>query len=696
MAGANSNIQITDLDFDTIKFNLKNFLRSQDTLKDYNYEGSALSTLLDVLAYNTQYQAYYTNMVANEMFLDTAIQRSSVASLAKSLGYTPKSMVAPSATVDILVTLVSTSTPTLVLPKNTRLMSENIDGVNYTFVTADTYFAETNFTTRTATFENVLIKQGIPASNALVVDNNSNPSSKIRIPEANVDTTTLQVLVQQSTANNYYETYTLADNFLSLNGSSTVFFLQEGVDGFYEVYFGDGILGKKLTDGNVVNLTYLVTSADASHGANNFVMLDTINGYSTTTVTTVSSASEGAQKESIDSIKFHAPKSFSSQKRAVSKQDYINAIQNNNLGYSFDAVNVWGGEENNPPVYGQVMVSVKPSGSYNLTQIQKERLISDVIKPISVMTVTPTFVDPDYVYLQLTANVWYDSKKTNLSSGQLQSLIKTSVSNYAESSLNTFNSIFSMTDFNSTIRNTNQAILTNEIELKLQKKFYPNLNTPTTYNLQFGVPLEKGMFQSGVSSGPALTYRNPSNVSQTIGSVFIEEVPSSTGGVESVSVTNPGYGYTAAPVVTIRGDGTGAKAYAVLSGSGTIRDIVVTEKGTGYTSAIAVITPVEGDTTGRNADGFVNLEGRYGTLRTYYNDNSNVKTILNENIGTVDYEMGVVTLNSFSPVGVDDPLGQLTITAKPRTSLISSTYNRIITVDPYDGLSIIVNVYAKT
>jgi hypothetical protein len=695
MAGANSNIQITDLDFDTIKNNLKTFLKSQDTLKDYNYEGSALSTLLDVLAYNTQYQAYYTNMVANEMFLDTAIQRSSVVSLAKSLGYTPKSVIAPSATVNITVNNVATNTPTLVLPKYTKFMSENIDGTNYTFVTSDTTTAEADFNTHSATFYNIKLKQGVPGSLSLVVNNSVNPTSKIKIPDLNVDTTTLQVLVQQSNINSTYETFSLAEDYLTMNGSSTSYFLQEGIDGYYEIYFGDGILGKQLTDGNIVTVTYISSNGDASHGANNFVALDSINGYASMLITTVSPASQGSQKESTDSIRFHAPKAFSAQNRAVSKQDYINAIQNNNLGYSFDAVNVWGGEENDPPVYGQVMVSIKPSGAYNLTQIQKERLAADVIRPISVMTVVPTFVDPDYVYLQMTANVWYDPKKTNLTANQIQTSIKAAISAYAQTSLNGFNSIFSMSDFNAIIRGVNKSIITNEIDLKLQKKLYPNLSTPTTYNLQFGVPLEKGMFQSGVNSNPSLTYRDPLNFSNTIGSVFIEEVPSTTGGVESVSVTNPGYSYTTAPTVTIKGDGSGAAAYAVLSGSGTIREIVLTEAGSGYTSAIAVITPADGDTTGRGGDAFVNLQGRYGTLRTYYNNTTNVKTILNENVGTVDYETGIVTLNSFSPVGIDDPLGQLTITAKPRTSLLSSTYNRIITVDPYDGLAIIVNVYAK-
>jgi len=695
MAGANSNIQITDLDFDSIKNNLKNYLKSQDTLRDYNYEGSALSTLLDVLAYNTQYQAFYTNMAANEMFLDTAIQRSSVVSLAKSLGYTPKSVIAPTATVDIVVNNVLASTPQLVLPKYSKLMSESVDGVNYTFVVTDTYTADTNFSTFRATFSGVTIKQGIPASTSLVVNNNTNPSSKIVINEPNIDTTTLQVLVQRSSSNTQYEVYTPADDYLSLSGSSTVYFLQEGIDGNYEIYFGDGVLGKQLTDGNIVRLTYITSSGTAAHGANSFVMMDSIDSYSNITVNPINEASQGALKESIDSIRFHAPKAFSAQKRAVSKEDYITAIQNNNLGYSFDAVNVWGGEENDPPVYGQVMISIKPSNAYSLTQVQKEKLTRDVIKPISMMTVVPTFVDPDYTYLQLTANVWYDPKKTNLSPNQLQSAIKSAISSYANQSLNTFNSVFSLTNFNEVVKNVNQAIITNEIDVKLQKKFYPNFSTPTTYNLKFGVPLKKGMFQSGVSSYPALQYRNPVNYSNTIDSVYVEEVPSTTGGVESITIVNPGYNYTTPPTITIRGDGTGAEAYAVLSGSGTIKNVIVTKPGTGYTSAIAVVTTKEGD-VGQGGSLIVNLEGRFGTLRTYYNNTDNVKTVFNNNVGTVDYASGTVTLNAFSPISIDNPLGQITITSTPTTSLLSSSFNRIITVDPFDSGAIIVNVYAKT
>jgi hypothetical protein len=691
MAGANSNIQITDLDFNDIKTNLKNFLKSQNALKDYNFEGSALSVLLDILSYNTQYNAYYLNMVANEMFLDSAIQRESVVSLAKLLNYTPKSAIAPEAIVNVLVNQVTDAS--LTLPKNTPFLSENIDGVNYSFVATDS--STVAVSGQQALFSNVTIKQGIVASISYEVDSTTNPTYTFSIPDENVDTTTLLVSVQQSVSNTTYEIFTKASDVLLLTGDSTVYFLQESVNGLYEINFGDGILGKKLVDGNIVSLSYLSTNGSASAGANSFINMDAIGGFSNVSVTSVQPASFGQDKETIDSIKFQAPKSFSAQKRAVTKEDYITAIQQNTLGYSFDAVNVWGGQENDIPIYGQVFISLKPAGSYNLTQLQKQNLIQDVIKPISVLTVSPTIVDPDYSYLQLTVNVLYDPSKTNLTSSQIKTNVKTAITNLAASQLNTFNSTFNITNFNNVINNVSPSIITNEISLQVQKKFFPILTVPTTYNLYYGTPLKRGMFQSGISTSPSLQFRDPDNLTSIIGGVQIEEVPSSTGGVESISIINPGFGYQSAPTIEILGDGVGATAEAVIAATGSLKSINITNKGSGYTSAIVKITPKSNDTTGQLGAATVNLEGRYGTLRSFYNNNENVKVILDSFVGTVDYNMGIITLENFNPYGVQNDLGQLTVSANPTTSIISSTYNRIITVDPFDPNSIVVNVTAK-
>ena len=691
MSGANSNFNITELDFGSIKDSLKNYMKDNGVLNDYNYEGSAISTLLDVLAYNTQYNAYYLNMVANEMFLDTALQRNSVVSQAKLLNYIPQSAIAPSATINLRVNQVTDAS--LTLPKYTSFLSEGIDGINYNFVNTDSHTV--NVVNGVAQFNEVTLKQGSSQVYSFLVDVGTNTKSLFKLPDTNIDTTTLLVAVQESSSNNYLTTFSSASDYLTLNNSSTVYFLQEGLNGYFEIYFGNGILGKALKNGNIVRVSYVTTQGLSGAGANNFVIMNTIAGYSNTVVTPITSASQGASRETIDSIKLQAPKSYAAQNRAVTKDDYITAIQQNQLGYSFDAVNVWGGQQNDPPVYGRVFVCMKPTGGYTITQNQKAKLIKDVLKPISIMTVEPTIVDPDYTYVQITANVLYDPKKTTASATQIKAAVRNVIYSYSLSTLNTFNSTFKASDFNNRINAADASIITNEISIKLQKKFFPNLSTPTTYNLYYGTELKKGMFLSGILSTPTVVYRNPLNLAQTIQGLNIEEVPSSTGGVESITVTNPGFGYEYPPTVTILGDGTGATAEAVVV-NGVIKQINVLTKGVGYTSSIVTITNKPNDTTGTLGAATVTLEGKYGTLRTYFNDTLNVKTVFDGNIGTVDYKSGIITLNAFAPIVVDNELGQLTMTVTPASTIISSSYNRIITLDEYDPQSIIVNVTAKT
>jgi hypothetical protein len=688
---SNTNINITQLDFSSIKSNFITYLQSQNTFQDYNFEGSSMSVLLDVLAYNTQYNAYYLNMVANEMFLDSALQRSSVVSHAKLLNYTPKSAIAPSA--EISLTFSGTANAAFTLPKFTNFTSEAIDGVNYNFVTVD---SETvNATNNTATFNNIIIKQGVPSSYSYTVDGTTNPSYKFEIPDATIDTTTIEISVQVSSTNSSSTVYNSASNYLTLDPTSTVYFLQESLNGNYEVYFGDGILGKLLTDGNIVSITYVATDGTLAAGANNFLLMDSIAGYTTLQIFPVVPASDGGDKEGIDSIKFQAPKAFSAQGRAVSKNDYITAIQQNTLGYSFDAVNVWGGEENNPVVYGQVFVCLKPAGSYNLTQTQKQRLIAEVIKPISVLTVIPNIVDPDYTYIQVNASVFYTAENTNLTAAQLTSGIISTIQDWGNRTLNTFNSTFNSYDLLSAIQSYNQSIVTSEFNLKLQKKILPNLNSGTTYNLYYNTPIQIGKFGSGITSYPDLQYRDPTNLSTIIDGIYIEEVPSSTYGIDTIDIINPGYGYQSTPTITILGDGSGATATASIV-NGSISKITVVNSGNNYTQAIATITPASGDTTGQLGAAIVNLLGRYGTLRTYYNNASQVKTIFDPDIGTIDYTNGIITLENFNPYNVNDPLGQLTISVTPTTNIISSSYNRIITIDTFDTNAIKVNIRAKT
>jgi len=689
MAGENSNIQITDLDFNTIKTNLKRYLQSQTTLQDYNYEGSALSTLLDVLAYNTQYQAYYLNMVANEMFLDSALQRASVVSHAKLLNYTPQSVTAPRAQIDLVVNNVTTSS--LTLPKFTSFLSEAIDGVSYRFVTLNSTTENTDFANNTVTFDNLVIKQGEPVTLTFTYDDAANPTAIFELPDINVDTATISVVVQQSTSNSSSQVFTLVDDYLALNGTTKAFFLQEATNGYYQIYFGDGILGQALTDGNVVSVSYIITSGTAATDANNFVLMDTISGFSSSTITPVQAATQGAERETIESIKYTAPKSYAAQGRAVTKEDYIYLIQNNAGIFPIDAVNVWGGEENDPPVYGVVFVAIKPSGGYLLTPSQKSIIEEEIIKPISVLTVQPRIIDVDYNYLVINSNILYDPKLTTLTSSQLQTQVLAAIQGFAADTLNTFNSTFQLSTLISTVQSVSSSFITNDGSITLQKRLVASLTSPTTYTLKYGTSLRKDIFGKSISITPTFQVIDVDNNNVVRDSVYLEETPSSTTFVESISVSNPGFGYTSTPTVTILGDGTGATARATVI-NGQVDSITMIDVGVNYTQAIVQITSTDGN--GSLASAVAVLAGNKGTLRTYYFEN-NVKKILNANAGTVDYAQGIVTLTNFNPSAINNSLGVLSVQAIPTSTIVSSARDKIITLDNTDPNAINISIVAK-
>ena len=610
MAGANTNVQMTDLDFNSIKNNLKTFLQSQDTLKDYNYEGSALSTLLDVLSFNTQYNAYYLNMVANEMFLDSAIQRASVVSHAKSLDYTPRSYTAPTATINLNINSVTDNS--LTLPKFTSFMSESIDGINYNFVTTDQ--KTVTVVGNTATYNNLVLKQGIPTSLTFQVNLTTNPAVMFEIPEVLVDISTLDVVVQESFSNTSTTTYTQAIDYLSLDDTSTVYFLQENTKGSYELYFGDGVIGKKLTEGNIVRLSYLITQGSAAAGANNFVLMDPISGYSNHTLFPISSASQGSNRESIESIKFQAPKHYAAQKRAVTKEDYITIIQRNKFNIPVQSVSIWGGEENDPPKYGAIYAAIKPTGDYYLTDYQKQVLIDDVIKPISVMTVTPEIIDPDYVYLTLTSEILYDVKKTTLTAAQIEAVVKQGVIQFTNANLNTFNSTFVVGDLIAYIKTLNTAIVGVDFDVFLQKRIIPSLNKSLDYTIKFSNTIE-----------------------QTLGAKQVQIIPS----------------------------------FSQYDSNGTLIENIYFEESLDFP----------------------------GTLKTYYYLNG-VKYILHnsnesDNAGTIDYINGTITLNNFVPNTINAADGVLRINATAASRIVSTAYNRILTLDEFDPVAITVNVTSK-
>jgi hypothetical protein len=686
MAGANSNIQLSELDFNQIKQNFKTYLESQDVIKDADYEGSVLSILLDILSYNTHYNSYYLNMITNEMFLDTASKRNSVVSKAKLLGYVPKSIKSCKATIDF--TLNNLTSSYLYLPKYTKFVSEDIDGSRYTFLTLTSYYKDA--TNNSVTIPQITLIEGEPIATRAVYSKQTNPDSKFTIPEKNVDLDTLEVMVQTSTVDGTAYTYKKGNYSITLDGTSKVYFIEETNEGYYQIYFGDGILGKALDDGNVVLLNYVVCSGISSVGANTFSIVESVPSLSPPIVVSTSAAIGGRERESISSIKYSAPKSYSAQNRAVTYQDYISALLNNDQNISFDAVNVWGGQDNDPPVFGQVFMSMKPTGGYTLTASEKEIIKNKIIRPFSVITVDPQIIDPDYVYINVVANVIYDPNKTILTLTEIQKKVKDAIFAFSNETLNTFNSTFSFPDLMYRVQFSDPSIITNECEILLQKKFLPNLEVPTTYNLDFGSALRKGILSSGISSSPSMSFYDKSGTVSVINGINIEEIPTSSGGIDKISVTNKGYGYTSIPTVTINGDGFGATARAVVV-DGSIREIVIDQPGFDYT--IATVT-IEGG-SGQLGQAYASIVGRYGKLDSYYFNSNYQKVIFDENVGTVDYQTGIVTLENFNPLNVNNPLAQLTISANPKSNIIYSSRNRILTIDPFDLSSVVVNVTAK-
>ena len=684
MANIDAKLQVAELDFDTIKRNLKEFMQAQSEFSDYNFEGSGLSTLLDVLAYNTHYMGYYLNMVANEMFIDTALTRGAVVSHAKLLGYTPRSRVASKAAVDLTITPVANdSNSSVIIPRFTRFISETKDGVNYIFVTPSARIVSKNTTTGLFNVENLQIKEGQPVTFSYTYNSQTNPNQVFELQDSGIDTSTLFVAVQKSTQNANLETFVLAQDATDVDENAAVYYLEENKNGRYQIYFGDDVIGKKLSDGNIVIVSYVVTSGLSANGLKSFRLLDSILTNATTTITLRSESSAGALAETIDQIKFTAPKSYIAQNRAVTKNDYI-ALINRDYPY-FEAVNVWGGEDNDPPVFGKVFFTAKPLGGYEITTTEIEFVKNNVIKPFSVLTVTPEYVAADYNYLNLSVDVNFDPTKTNKTAEEVKTTIVNAVRNFANTSLDTFNNSFKVSQLSRVIDDSENSITSNDVKVIIEKRFAPDTTRSQSYSINFGTELQQGTTLQRLTSTPSFTYVDSANVEREC---FIEEVLQSYTGVEEIEVTAPGSGFTTTPSVIIEGDGTGVVAQALVV-NGSIRKVQIINAGTGYTSATARIE-------GGGGTGAVLrpvLQGRYGQLKIFTIVNSVKKTVV-ENIGTINYKTGLVTLNNFFPTAVSDPFGTLVIKATPTKKIFSSERNRIITLDLSDPTALAVTVNA--
>ena len=484
MAVNEKRLSITEFDFDDVKDNLKVFLKGQTEFKDYDFEGSGMNILLDTLAYNTHYLGFNANMLANEMFLDSASLRSSIVSHAKTLGYEVTSARAPNATINVSLT---TSSSTKTMPAGTAFTS-TIDDVSYQFVTIADITSTNNG--GVVSFDSTKIYEGTYVTTKYLVDT-SDIEQRYILGDSRADTSTLTVKVQNSASDSTTTTYTKVTDITQLSPTSTVYYLQEVDGGRFEIYFGDGIVSRSLSDGNIVILEYVVTNKTAANGASSFSAPSTIDGVSDIGIVTVTNASGGAEPESLNSIKLQAPLDFASQGRAVTADDY--AVYAKKLFPNTQAVSVFGGEDgsfdpstgvSSVPEYGKVFISIKSSTGLNLSDAQKSQLVSDFAK-FKVASVTPVIVDPETTFIILNVTFNYDSTSTTKEKTELETLVNTTIQNYTDTDLEDFNRPFRYSKLTGLIDQTDTAILSNITTVTLARFVTPITTTSTAYTLNF-------------------------------------------------------------------------------------------------------------------------------------------------------------------------------------------------------------------
>lgn len=592
-----ANLRITELDFDTIKQNLKNYLSTQNEFTDYDFEGSALSTLLDILAYNTHYNAYLANMLVNEMFLDSAVKRTSAVSIAKHLGYVARSARGAKATINIQVNSPAGAPSTLTLSRYTQF-DTTINGTSLTFVNTVPYVITPSG--GNYIFNNVELTEGESFEyNYTVIT--SGPSEKYTIPNINVDTSTLRVIVQTSSINTTQTVYSFYNNISSIKGDSTVYFLEENPNGRFDVFFGDNIFGKKLTPGNIVILQYLISSGTAGNVssllAQQFTISGTIEGNSNLTITTVINSNGGADKEQLSDIKFNAPRSYLAQNRAITADDYKAIIVANYPEVQSCAV--WGGEDNIPPIYGKVIVSLKPYAGYVISNTTKEAIKNTLLGSKRSLGIQTEFVEPEFIYVNLDITINYNPLKTTASASAIETQVKNTIENFFNSNLNKFDQDFYLSKLITSIDKINNAIQGTLIKVTLQKRIEPTLNINNSF--------------IGTDSLNFYNRIKPTGIVSTVFNIIFGELNTSV-----------------------------------------------------YITDIPDTMPPDENGSGKLV------------LRNF-----NTNNIVNQNIGTIDYLTGVLTISSLTPIGYSLDQNDIRINASLQENSYNITANRqqIIVLD---------------
>lgn len=571
-------IKVNELDFDAIKNNLKNFLKGQKEFQDYDFEGSSFSILLDVLSYNTHYNAIYTNLAVNEMFLDSASKRASVVSLAKMLGYIPNSARCAKAYVNATVTAPTYNPDVVTLPAGQPFLT-SIDGVAYTF------YNTSDVTTVAAggryTFTNVELIEGTPLRYNYYIGD----GQKYIIPNANVDLSTLKVKIRETPTDDTFIVFSPADSMTTMSSTTKAYFVKELDDGVYELTFGDGVVGYKPVDGNFLSLEYYVSSLDSPNGANTFSYSGSAILGSGLTVVASTPALGGSPAEDIDSIKYNAPRLYAAQNRAVTTEDYKSLIYKNFP--QAQSIVVWGGEDNEPPIYGKTFICIKPTDASKLTEAQKNFIRNNIIAPKSIVSITPEFIDPEYFNVQIDCTAYYNAKVSDKTPAQLETIIRDVITEYNTQNLQKFDGIFRYSQIVRLIDEADDALVNNTTKILVRREFTPRYNISSEYRLNMINPIYR-------SSVP-------------------DEAVISTGF----------YIPNSANVHYIDDDGV-------------------------------------------------------GNLRLFYFDSNQNKTIVNANIGVVDYAKGTLTVRNLTITSMADARFEFIL--KPESYDVVTAYNQIVQI----------------
>lgn len=584
------DLRVDGLDFEAIKSNFINYLKSQDQFRDYNFDASGLQVLLDLLAYNTYYNSFYLNMIANEAFLATAQKRNSVINLARSLNYTPRSI--SSAKITGLAVLSVVGSPSFItLPAYTSFDGE-VDGTVYTFNTTESI---TVVPISGVYSKEITLTEGRYRNERITV-NKSDPDQRFIISNKNLDTTTLSIRVQNSSVDATTRIFTKPDNLVEVKEDSQIFFIEEVEDGYYEIIFGDGTFGVSLDDGNVIIADYLVSSGPDGNDVKELDYTGSVTNVTDINFIENIGSNGGAEAETTNKIKFNAPKSYEAQNRAVTVEDYKSIVLRQP---NVQSVSIWGGEDNDPPTYGTVYIAVKPITGEFLTSSEKDTLTNNVLKAKKILTVRNTIVDPEYIYVIINCIVKYDSRNLLITESSLTSKIIETIKKYNDDDINEFSKYFRFSKLSRLIDISDRSIINNTTTISLRKEFEVQVGQSKKYDVSFSNPINK------------TTEGRPSSHPYGAGN----------------QLTSNEFSYA------------------------------------GFNQCY--------------------LEDNNGIIRVYRISGSS-KVGVNNNTGTIDYNTGKITLNSFLPTAFSDGGVTLKLTANPSSLDILPLRNQIVSIRDAD------------